>query len=81
MQNKLKFYRVVALGVNEKYRRSGIDVALYYETYKKFLEKKIKWCDMCYDSHDHRTDQNYLATKFVGSSLPFSELESFARFN
>ena len=42
---------------------------------------KIKWRDMCYDCHDHRTDQNYLATTFVGSSLPFSELESFARFN
>ncbi len=42
---------------------------------------KIKWRDMCYDCHDHRTDQNYLATKFVGNSLSFSELESFARFN
>jgi hypothetical protein len=36
----------------------------------KYTNGKIKWRDMCYDCHDHRTDKNYLATKFVGTSLP-----------
>jgi|TARA_R110000765_G_scaffold391953_1_gene484983 transposase-like protein len=36
----------------------------------KYSNGKIKWRDMCYDCHDHRTDKNYLATKFVGTSLP-----------
>jgi hypothetical protein len=53
-KNKLELYRVVALGVNEKYRRLGIDAALYYETYKKFLEKKIKWCDMSWVLEDNQ---------------------------
>ena len=47
----------------------------------KFKSGKIKWRDMCYKCHDHRTDPVYLASKFVGNLLPFSELESFARFN
>ena len=47
----------------------------------KYDSGKVKWRDMCYDCHDHRTDQAYLADKFVGSELPFSKIESFARFN
>jgi len=47
----------------------------------KYASGKVKWRDMCYDCHDHRTDQNYLADKFVGNTLPLSKLESFARFN
>ena len=35
----------------------------------KYNNGKIKWRDMCYDCHDHRTDKNYLATKFVGKTL------------
>jgi len=45
-KSNIKLYRVVALGVKKQYRRLGIDAGLYYETYKTFLEKKIKWCDM-----------------------------------
>lgn len=36
---------------------------------------------MCYDCHDHTSDPRYLADKFKGTTLPFTELESFARFN
>jgi len=35
----------------------------------KYSSGQIKWRDMCYDCHDHRTDKNYLATKFVGTTL------------
>ena len=35
----------------------------------KYSSGQIKWRDMCYDCHDHRTDKNYLATKFVGKTL------------
>jgi len=45
-KNKIQLFRVVALGVKQKYRRLGIDAALYYETLKMFVEKKNKWCDM-----------------------------------
>ena len=47
----------------------------------KLPSGKIIWRDMCYDCHDHRTNQSYLATKFEGNTLQFSKLESFARFN
>jgi len=53
-KNKIKLFRVVALGVMTTYRRLGIDAALYYETYKKFLEKKIKWCDMSWILEDNK---------------------------
>ena len=35
----------------------------------------------CYSCHDNTTNQVYLANKFVGNTLPFSKIESFARFN
>ena len=53
-KNKIKLYRVVALGVKKQYRRLGVDVALYYETYKKFVENKIKWCDMSWMLEDNK---------------------------
>ena len=53
-RNNITLYRVVALGVKKKYRRLGVDVALYYETYKKFVEKKIEWCDMSWVLEDNK---------------------------
>ena len=53
-KNKIKMYRVVALGVKKQYRRLGVDAALYYETYKKFVENKIKWCDMSWMIEDNK---------------------------
>ena len=53
-KKNIKLYRVVALGVKKKYRRLGIDAALYYETYKNFVEKKIKWCDMSWVLEDNK---------------------------
>jgi len=53
-KNKIKLFRVVALGVKQKYRRLGIDVAFYYETYRKFLEQQIKWCDMSWVLEDNK---------------------------
>lgn len=35
----------------------------------KYSSGQIKWRDMCYDCHDHRTDKNYLATKYRGNTL------------
>ncbi len=53
-KNKINSYRVIALGVKKKYRRLGIDAVFYYEIYKKFLEKKIKWCDMSWVLEDNK---------------------------
>ena len=53
-KNKINSCRVVALGVNKKYRRLGIDAVFYYETYKKLLEHKIKWCDMSWVLEDNK---------------------------
>jgi GNAT superfamily N-acetyltransferase len=53
-KNKIKLFRVVALGVLSTHRRLGIDAALYYETYNKFLEKKIKWFDMSWVLEDNK---------------------------
>ena len=53
-RKKIKLYRVVALGVKKKYRRVGIDAALYYETLKIFVEKKIKWFDMSWVLEDNK---------------------------
>ena len=53
-RSKIKLFRVVALGVMTTYRRLGIDAALYYETYKQFLEAKIKWCDMSWVLEDNK---------------------------
>jgi hypothetical protein len=47
----------------------------------KYDSGKVKWRDMCYTCHDHRTDQDYIADNFVGSTLPISDVESYARFN
>ena len=35
----------------------------------KYDSGKVKWRDMCYDCHDHRTDEDYLAGAYKGSSL------------
>ena len=53
-KNKIKLFRFVALGVMSTYRRLGIDAAIYYDTYKKFVEKKIKWCDMSWVLEDNK---------------------------
>jgi GNAT superfamily N-acetyltransferase len=54
-KNDIKVYRVVALGVKKKYRRLGIDAALYYHTYNRFLKNKIKWCDISWVLEDNRS--------------------------
>ncbi|MCH8816643.1 MAG: hypothetical protein IIC92_02770 [Chloroflexi bacterium] len=53
-RKKINVYRVVALGVKNKFRRMGIDAYLYYEIYRKFLEKKIPWFDMSWVLEDNR---------------------------
>ena len=35
----------------------------------KYPSGKIKWRDMCYDCHDHRTDKEYLANQYKGNCL------------
>jgi hypothetical protein len=54
-KNNIKVYRVVALGVKKKYRCLGIDAALYYETYNRFLNNKIKWCDISWVLEDNKS--------------------------
>ena len=57
-KNNIKVYRVVALGIKKKYRRLGIDAALYYETYNRFLKNKIKWCDISWVLEDNKSMLN-----------------------
>ena len=54
-KNKIKAYRVPILGVKQKFRRLGIDAWLYYETYRVFLEKNIKWCEMSWLLEDNKS--------------------------
>ena len=54
-KDKISSYRVPVLGVKKKYRRLGIDAWFYYETYKMFLEKKIKWCEMSWLLEDNES--------------------------
>lgn len=54
-KNKIDAYRVLTLGVKKKYRRLGIDAWFYYETYRLFLEKKIKWCEMSWLLEDNKS--------------------------
>jgi len=54
-KNKINAYRVPILGVKKKYRRLGIDAWFYYETYRMFLDKKIKWCEMSWLLEDNKS--------------------------
>ena len=54
-KNKIDAFRVLTLGVKKKFRRLGIDVLFYYETYKLLLEKKIKWCEMSWLLEDNKS--------------------------
>jgi len=53
-KNKIDAYRVLTLGVKKKYRRLGIDAWFYYETYRLFIEKNIKWCEMSWLLEDNK---------------------------
>ena len=53
-KRNIKLYRVVALGIEKKYRHLGIDAVLYHEIYQTFMEKKIKWCDMSWVLEDNK---------------------------
>ena len=57
-KNKINAYRIPVLGVKKKFRRLGIDAWFYYETYKLFLEKKIKWCEMSWLLEDNESILN-----------------------
>lgn len=54
-KNKIDAFRVLTLGVKKKFRRLGIDALFYYETYRLFLEKKIKWCEMSWLLEDNKS--------------------------
>ncbi|MBT3923382.1 MAG: hypothetical protein HOF21_12490 [Nitrospina sp.] len=54
-KNKIDAYRVPTLGVKKKYRRLGIDAWFYYETYRLFLEKKIKYLEMSWLLEDNKS--------------------------
>ena len=53
-KNKINAYRVPILGVKKKFRRLGVDAWFYYETYRMFLEKNIKWCEMSWLLEDNK---------------------------
>jgi GNAT superfamily N-acetyltransferase len=53
-KNKIDAYRVLTLGVKKNYRRLGIDAWFYYETYRLFMEKKIKWIEMSWLLEDNK---------------------------
>ena len=52
-KNKIDTYRVLTLGIKKKFRKLGIDAYMYYETYKKFIEQGIKWCEMSWMLEDN----------------------------
>ncbi len=52
-KNKIDAYRVLTLGVKKKFRNLGIDAYMYYETYKKFMDNNIKWCEMSWMLEDN----------------------------
>ena len=54
-KNKIDAFRVLTLGVKKKFRRLGIDALFYYETYRLFLERKIKWCEMSWLLEDNKS--------------------------
>ncbi|KMP11916.1 hypothetical protein UR09_02300 [Candidatus Nitromaritima sp. SCGC AAA799-A02] len=52
-RNKINNYRVVALGVKNKFRRLGIDAYFNYTTYQKFLAEKVPVCDLSWVLEDN----------------------------
>jgi hypothetical protein len=42
----IKHIRVMALGVLREYRRSGVDVLLYYQTFVNALQRGYRSCEM-----------------------------------
>ncbi|MEC7640583.1 MAG: DUF4230 domain-containing protein [Nitrospinota bacterium] len=53
-KKKINSYRVLTLGVKKKFRRLGIDVHFYYETYKLFVEKKVNLSEMSWVLEDNQ---------------------------
>ena len=54
-KNKINAYRVPILGVKQKFRRLGIDAWFYYEIYRLFLEKKIKYLELSWLLEDNKS--------------------------
>lgn len=52
-RNKIDSYRVLTLGVKKKFRRLGIDAYMYYQTYKRLMEKNIKWLEISWMLEDN----------------------------
>ena len=52
-KNKIDTYRVLTLGIKKKYRKLGIDAYMYYDMYKNFIEKGIKWCETSWMLEDN----------------------------
>ena len=52
-KNAIDSYRVLTLGIKKKFRRLGIDAYMYFDMYKKFLNKKVKHCEMSWILEDN----------------------------
>ena len=52
-KNAIDSYRVLTLGIKKKFRRLGIDAYMYFDMYRKFLDKKIKYCEMSWVLEDN----------------------------
>ena len=52
-KNKIDVYRVMTLGVKNEFKNRGIDALLYYEIYKSFLKKNIRYCDVSWVLEDN----------------------------
>lgn len=52
-KKKIDTSRVLTLGVKKEFQRQGIDLCLYYETYKKCVEKNMALCEMSWVLEDN----------------------------
>ena len=52
-KNKADLYRVMTLGVKKEFTNRGIDVVLYFELYKNFVNRKVRYCDISWVLEDN----------------------------
>ncbi len=50
---KVKFWRVLTLGVKKQYQRQGIDVLMYHDTFQEFLDNGVPYCEMSWMLEDN----------------------------
>ncbi len=54
-KNRINTYRTITLGVKKRYRRLGVDVAFYYETFKELVRRKSPVLEMSWVLEDNKS--------------------------